>query len=207
MQVITIILGCLKLWYTHWRVRKYTAIEKLANKASIIREKSIIRSLSAKKKNAPKRQKSKRYEPRVIEDGEVPFGIRALESGIEVEGVWDSRANTPAGSRESSLNNIRAPRSGSAIDVSRLERQLPFTPDRISPSVSATSSQAFARATSAETLPSLPPSPVLAATSTRGRYPPHSYARYNGSHRSKTTNTLGALSTPDSQRYSSHSSE
>lgn len=29
---------------------------------------------------------------------EVPFGVRALESGIEVEGVWISGTNTPAGS-------------------------------------------------------------------------------------------------------------
>lgn len=30
--------------------------------------------------------------------GEVPFGIRAIESGIEVDGVWVSRSNTPASS-------------------------------------------------------------------------------------------------------------
>jgi len=29
---------------------------------------------------------------------EVPFGVRAIESGIEVDGVWISRSNTPASS-------------------------------------------------------------------------------------------------------------
>ena len=29
---------------------------------------------------------------------EVPFGVRALESGIEIEGVWISGTNTPASS-------------------------------------------------------------------------------------------------------------
>ena len=29
---------------------------------------------------------------------EVPFGVRALENGVEVEGVWISGTNTPAGS-------------------------------------------------------------------------------------------------------------
>ena len=29
---------------------------------------------------------------------QVPFGVRAIESGIEVDGVWISRSNTPAGS-------------------------------------------------------------------------------------------------------------
>lgn len=33
---------------------------------------------------------------------EIPFGIRAIESGIEVEGVWISRSNTPASSRHGS---------------------------------------------------------------------------------------------------------
>lgn len=206
-QVITIILGSLKLWYTHWRVRKYTAIEKLATKASVIREKSIIRSLSTRPKNAPKRQKSHRYEPRLLEGNDVPFGIRALESGIAVEGVWDSRVNTPAGSRESSLNNIGATRQSATVDASRIERQQMLSQNNTSPSASATSSQAFARAVSAEILQSQPSSPKIAATRARSRYPPHSYARYNGSHRSKTTNTLGSLSTPESQRYSSNASK
>lgn len=30
--------------------------------------------------------------------GGVPFGVRAIESGIEVDGVWISRSNTPASS-------------------------------------------------------------------------------------------------------------
>ncbi|EQK98257.1 hypothetical protein G6O67_006952 [Ophiocordyceps sinensis] len=30
---------------------------------------------------------------------EIPFGVRALESGIEVEGIWISRSNTPDGCR------------------------------------------------------------------------------------------------------------
>ena len=29
---------------------------------------------------------------------QVPFGVRAIESGIEVDGVWISRSNTPSGS-------------------------------------------------------------------------------------------------------------
>ena len=29
---------------------------------------------------------------------DVPFGVRAIESGIEVDGVWISRSNTPASS-------------------------------------------------------------------------------------------------------------
>jgi hypothetical protein len=38
---------------------------------------------------------------RVYHD-KIPFGIRALESGVEVAGVWISRSNTPYGSPASS---------------------------------------------------------------------------------------------------------
>ncbi|KAF2401530.1 hypothetical protein EJ06DRAFT_394967 [Trichodelitschia bisporula] len=39
--------------------------------------------------------------PSRLEDGlgeDIPFGVRALECGMEVEGVWNSRPATPAGS-------------------------------------------------------------------------------------------------------------
>ena len=33
---------------------------------------------------------------------EIPFGVRAIENGIEVEGVWISRSNTPVSSNQGS---------------------------------------------------------------------------------------------------------
>jgi hypothetical protein len=43
---------------------------------------------------------------------EIPFGVRAIESGIEVDGVWISRSNTPVGSSRSSIMmETRLPRS------------------------------------------------------------------------------------------------
>ena len=129
-QVLTILAGCLKLWYTHRKLRQY---EK-AGPQPINREKSIIRSLSMRK--GPKKQKQKQKEKagkeamvqkkRLMDDGpSIPFGIRAIESGIEVDGVWISRNNTPAASiREpssSSLSAYRAipqqSRQGSMTDV------------------------------------------------------------------------------------------
>lgn len=71
-------LGCLKLVYNHWRLRKYTAIA--ATKAAVRHEMQHSASV--------KRGRGK----------EVPFGIRAIESGIEVDGVWISGSNTPANS-------------------------------------------------------------------------------------------------------------
>jgi hypothetical protein len=36
---------------------------------------------------------------------EIPFGIRAIQSGIEVDGVWISRSNTPVGSSRTSVKS------------------------------------------------------------------------------------------------------
>lgn len=65
---------------------------------------------------------------------DVPFGVRALESGIEVEGVWISRTNTPAssiaGSPALSATTLKptgaqpessADRTSSASNMSHLE--------------------------------------------------------------------------------------
>ncbi|KAK0509577.1 hypothetical protein JMJ35_007971 [Cladonia borealis] len=76
--VIVIMLGCVKLLWNQWRLRKYVAIA--ATKATL-------------KQNMQHSQSVRRGRAR-----EVPFGVRALESGIEVEGVWVSGTNTPTGS-------------------------------------------------------------------------------------------------------------
>ncbi len=77
-QVLVVILGCLKLVYNHWKLRKYTKID--AAKAAIKQEMQHSQSVRRGRAN------------------QVPFGVRALESGIEVDGVWISRSNTPASS-------------------------------------------------------------------------------------------------------------
>ncbi|KAG9713614.1 hypothetical protein KCU59_g20665, partial [Aureobasidium melanogenum] len=93
--VLTIFAGCLKLWYTHHKLRQY---EK-AGPQPINREKSIIRSLSMHKGPKKQKQKQKQKEKsakevmvqkrRLMDDGpNIPFGIRAIESGIEVDGLY-----------------------------------------------------------------------------------------------------------------------
>lgn len=76
--VVVICGGCVKLVYNHYRLRKYT---RLAAEKAQIRE-QLQRTASVKHGSGK----------------EIPFGIRALESGIEVDGVWISGSNTPAGS-------------------------------------------------------------------------------------------------------------
>ncbi len=40
-------------------------------------------------------------------DDDVPFGSRAIESGIEVEGIWISNPNTPLPSPRPSATTLR----------------------------------------------------------------------------------------------------
>ncbi|KAL6717945.1 hypothetical protein ACLMJK_004030 [Lecanora helva] len=76
--VFVVLLGCLKLAYNHWRLRRYTKID--AAKAAIKQEMQYSQSVRQRRADR------------------VPFGVRAIESGIEVDGVWISRSNTPVSS-------------------------------------------------------------------------------------------------------------
>ncbi|KAK6007642.1 hypothetical protein QM012_004456 [Aureobasidium pullulans] len=197
--VLTIFAGCLKLWYTHHKLRKY---EK-AGPQPINREKSIIRSLSMRK--GPKKQKQKQKEKsakevmvqkrRLMDDGpNIPFGIRAIESGIEVDGVWISRNNTPAASiREPSSSSMSAyrpvpqqSRQGSLTDVGMTLTNngteiAPFNGSVASSSRDPSQALSMDRSTSIGSIGSNPPSSPEPVASTSRRYPPHSYQRYEGS--------------------------
>lgn len=76
--ILVILLGLIKLTYNKWRLRKYTAVAE--NKIALRREMQHTVSV--------KRGRSQRQQ--------IPFGVRALESGIEVDGVWISGTNTPS---------------------------------------------------------------------------------------------------------------
>ena len=57
---------------------------------------------------------------------EVPFGIRAIESGVEVDGVWISRSNTPGPSMTGS------PASASTTFIGPDPPTMTYSPDRAS---------------------------------------------------------------------------
>lgn len=123
---------------------------------------------------------------------DIPFGIRAIESGIEVDGVWISRSNTPVGSSRSSVTeaNSKAARSYSS---SQLE-----LPKAVHGSSSRSSlSSSFDRAVSAErvlTNDSRSSSPGRDnAASLRGRPPIASSSRYSSSNFQRNSSTLQAL--------------
>ncbi|KAI9800061.1 MAG: hypothetical protein M1825_004243 [Sarcosagium campestre] len=93
--VVTVQAGILKLVWNHWRIRKYTALAE------------------AKKTHLQEMRRSRHVIQ--LRGEEVPFGVRAIESGIEVDGVWISRSNSPAPTRPDSpaqdINNDTTPRN------------------------------------------------------------------------------------------------
>ncbi|KAL8766342.1 MAG: hypothetical protein Q9209_006869 [Squamulea sp. 1 TL-2023] len=78
--VLVLLAGMLKVAHNHWKLRKYT---RLAKTRAAQRENGI--------EHAPTVGRRKK-------GNDVPFGVRAIESGIEVDGVWISRSNTPGNS-------------------------------------------------------------------------------------------------------------
>ena len=99
----------MKLSYNKWRLRKYIAVAE--TKAALKREMQHT--------NSVKRGRSQRQQ--------IPFGVRALESGIEVDGVWISGTNTPSSMPGSPTMKPQPPRreqspeASSTSDSSRIE--------------------------------------------------------------------------------------
>lgn len=162
---------------------------------------------------------------------DIPFGVRAIESGIEVDGVWISRTNTPAPSsprsqapapiavastpNQASTSNQRVrqdpKRASTASDMSRLEIPQPAYGQSVngrtakgssdSGSTSGPLSSSFDRAVSAERLPTRSSSP---GSGVEDRYRPrhHSQLRYSGHNLLRDSTTLDSLE--GNQRQSKH---
>ena len=136
----------------------------------------------------------------------VPFGIRALESGIEVEGVWISRGNTPEpDSRDhSAASSLSERRKDSKRD---LEKQDVSGSHNRSTSNSTNGTirperASFDRVVSAEKLSSSQRSKDssvdrIITKPPRSRHPPLSFTKYSDNpyilRQSRTTNTLEGL--------------
>ncbi|RMY00090.1 hypothetical protein D0867_11867, partial [Hortaea werneckii] len=172
-MVATILIGCIKLGYTRWKLRKYTVLAEQEKK-----EQSLARQMS-----------QRRSKPYGTSKEEIPFGIRALESGIEVNGVWVSRPNTPEShSRESSATSVglkQPNRTSFDYDVEKQQHRISDRPSAKSTSPSARRwSSTSDRANSAEQRWSKQSSRDLSPDVTiqkppRSRHPPCSYSRYS----------------------------
>lgn len=180
--VLTILIGGAKLAHTHWRLRKYSAVAEKERK-----EQALHREMSQKRRG-----------PGVPRADEVPFGIRALERGVEVEGVWISRGNTPEPSirNESSGSSIWdfMPKKTPQLDVEKQAQQTGES-STLPKHIRATSnsnittirplSASYDGAASAENLTHKPAnqgnsSKTLPAKPARSKHPPPSFAKYSG---------------------------
>jgi hypothetical protein len=171
--VLTIFLGLLKLWYDKNKVRKYSKVDKGKQEATPeMLEAQPVTQVNEETKD------------------EIPFGIRAIQSGIEVDGVWISRTNTPVGSSRASIMSEKLPRS---FNNSQLE-----LPQAVAQGSSRTSSRgpsSFDRAVSAEPL-----STRASRSSSPGRSHQHEVPRCSNCnhHVSRNTMALGALESSNS---------
>lgn len=178
-------LGGLKLLYNHWRLRKYIAVAS---------------TQKAQQKEMRHKKSLNRRKGR-----EVPFGVRAIESGIEVDGVWISRSNTPgpgspalSESRDASPSDSDPPRDRLS-NIPRIEMPQPahgtlgVSPSRSSASLRPLSSVG---ATSAERV-STRLSSTLPVSTAQGRqtYQPRrsSHLRYSDSQGPGNSDALATL--------------
>ncbi|CCF32193.1 hypothetical protein CH063_04618 [Colletotrichum higginsianum] len=74
---VVFIIGFIKLWWTNRYIAKIEIIdaEKRAHAAEL---------------------ESTGLPPPPRKQSDIPFGVRAIQSGIEVDGIWISRPNTPS---------------------------------------------------------------------------------------------------------------
>lgn len=151
--VVTIIIGLIKLQFDKYRIKKYTTVEK------------------GKQVQTPEMLEAQTIREEVETKEDVPFGIRAIESGIEVDGVWISRSNTPVGSSRTSLSDLKLPRSHNSSQL-QLEHPQTFPASSRASSNAASSFDMAVGAERVSTADSRGPSP------NRGR-PPVSMNRYS----------------------------
>ncbi|KAI4235835.1 MAG: hypothetical protein LQ349_002900 [Xanthoria aureola] len=197
--VAVLFAGVLKVAHNHWKLRKYVS---LAKSRAAQRENGLERAPSAGRRR---------------KGNDIPFGVRAIESGIEVDGVWISRSNTPANSSPgspalSTTKDIPTPvhpvpasdRASTVSSMSRLEiPQAAHGHPRPSPARSSNSSYTrvsgnpFDRSISSERSPSrLSAYTDYAANSAhRPTYQPRraSHLRYSNSHAVDNAQALASL--------------
>lgn len=153
-----------KVAFDQWQLHRYTAVAERER-----REQSLQRQLSQRKRH-----------------DETPFGVRALESRVEIEGVWVSRSNTPEGSSRRTSAAAASLRRSQDIDLEKqAQPALRQSRSRSGSRSTKAAGSSRDRAASAErisglSLTSRDASPDAMVTKpARSRYPPCSYAKFS----------------------------
>lgn len=82
MIALVFVAGLIKLWHNNRLLKKHTLLD----------EEKSARQTEMRRSGLPV---GKRID--------IPFGVRAIQSGIEVDGIWISRTATPVGSESATL--------------------------------------------------------------------------------------------------------
>ncbi|KJZ76686.1 hypothetical protein HIM_04022 [Hirsutella minnesotensis 3608] len=112
--ILVFLIGVIRLWWSNRKLRKHEIIEEERRARLAEMRQCGIESLRA---------------------NEIPFGVRALESGVEVEGIWISRSNTPDGyhTASSATTPMDEPLGrkgkGRMVDPRRVELSIPAAND------------------------------------------------------------------------------
>lgn len=163
--VVTVLLGCAKLGHTHYNLRKYSAIAEK----------------DKQEEQAMHRQMSHRRRPPTTTD--VPFGIRAIESGVEVEGVWISRNNSPepASTRDTSTASMwdAAVHQRHEIDLEKQDADTRHGRHGLE-STNASNPATNAGMAGTRMTSHGQPEGVMSKPAKNKQHPPLSYAKYSG---------------------------
>jgi len=163
-----------------------------AETVDIVRDKSITRSSSRKKTKNNRRSLSHRINISMREREEVPFGIRALESGEHFDEVWDSRPNSTEVSRHGTL---RTTSSQSAINSSGFSSPSLKRENTSHLTVNTERSGDISDLSLVESPLRKERKEVFENTRDK-QYPPHSFARYERATGHYTTNSFNRQHLP-----------
>ncbi|KAI8956353.1 hypothetical protein F4801DRAFT_13409 [Xylaria longipes] len=149
--VAVFFIGWIKLWW----------MQRLLKKHALLDEEKRVRQMELRKSGLPAGRRV-----------DIPFGVRAIQSGVEIEGIWISRPVTPMEPRSSSKassttldidNELKSEDKGKAVlgrvirptaTVTEVE-PTPKPSPRLSPSLSPTGS--YFRQSSRQDIGGTPP--------------------------------------------------
>lgn len=172
--LITVLLGVWKLFYTHRNLRKFVMLAEEER-----------RDQQEHKKQTEMLKRQTMGSP--DEKADVAFGIRAIEKGVKVEGVWISPSSTPRpGSRDPSVDSLiceKKPRQDWNIDIEkqaiRKSRSRSASVSTIGTARTHDRAVSLDRGSIARTSRSPSPDDGPVPRPPRSRHPPSSYVRYS----------------------------
>ncbi|KAL0261030.1 hypothetical protein SLS55_004722 [Diplodia seriata] len=183
--VLTIFIGWMKVLHTNRKMKKLT--KPVGARAD--QEPQMVEAAAA---------------PRRKSGDDIPFGIRAIQSGIEVDGIWISGTNTPVPGSPTQSAQDKPEASGSnsrpisTLDIPGPAMAGPSSGSSSRPSSRGPPSSSFDRAVSAERITnhSRDSSPGSTASGQRARAhrpPPTAYTRYSQASMLRHSATLDTL--------------